>query len=52
MDNIEIKAPKSLIIKNKNDLKEKLEEGIKDTESGRVCSFDEASNEIEKILAM
>ncbi len=48
MDNKEIKAPESLIIKNKNDLREKLEEGIKDTENGRVCSFDEAFDEIKK----
>ncbi len=43
---------KDLLIKNKSDLREKLEEGIKDTESERVCSFDEVFNEIEKISEM
>lgn len=52
MDNNEIKAPESLIIKNKSDLRGKLEEGIKDSENGNVCSFDEAFTEIEKILEM
>ena len=45
------KAPKNLIIKDKKDLRKKLEEGIKDTESGRVCSLDEAFLEIDSILA-
>ena len=44
-------APKNLIIKDKKDLRKKLEEGIKDTESGRVCSLDEAFLEIDSILA-
>lgn len=52
MDNKETKAPESLIIKNKSDLREKLEEGIKDTENGRVCSFNDAFIEIEKIITM
>ena len=45
------KAPKNLIVKDKKDLREKLEEGIKDTENGRVCSLDEAFLEIDSILA-
>lgn len=52
MDNIEIKAPKSLIINNKNDLREKLKEGINDSESGNACSLNEAFTEIAKILSM
>ena len=44
-------APKNLIIKDKKDLRKKLEEGIKDTENGRVCSLDEAFLEIDSILA-
>ena len=45
------KAPKNLIVKDKKDLREKLEEGIKDTESGIVCSLDEAFLEIDSMLA-
>ena len=44
-------APKNLIIKDRVDLRNKLEEGIKDTESGKVCSIDEAFSEIDTILA-
>lgn len=44
-------APSNLIIKDKKDLRKKLEEGIKDSESGKVCSIDEAFLEVEKILA-
>ncbi len=45
------KAPKNLIVKDKKDLREKLEEGIKDTERGRVCSLDEVFLEIDSMLA-
>ena len=44
-------APKDLIIKDKADLRKKLEEGIKDTDNGSVCSLDETFSEIETILA-
>jgi len=44
-------APQDLVVKDKADLRQKLEEGIKDTESGNVCSLDEAFEEIETILA-
>ena len=44
-------APKNLIVKNKKDLREKLEEGIRDSDSGNVCSLDEAFLEIDSILA-
>ena len=40
-----------LTIKDKKDLRKKLEEGIKDTDNGKVCSVDEAFSEIETILA-
>lgn len=43
-------APQDLIIKDKEDLKKKLEEGLKDIENGNVCSLDEAFLEIEKSL--
>ena len=45
------KAPENLIIKDKKDLRAKLEEGIKDTERGNTCSLDEAFLEIDKLLA-
>ena len=44
------KAPENLIIKDKKDLRKKLEEGIEDSENGNVCSLDEAFTEIESIL--
>lgn len=44
-------APQDLVIKDKKDLRKKLEEGIRDTESGKVCSLDETFSEIETILA-
>ena len=44
-------GPKDLTIKDKNDLRKKLEEGIKDTDNGKVCSVDETFSEIETILA-
>ena len=43
-------TPKNLIIKDKDDLREKLEEGIKDTDNGKVCSIDDAFDEIETML--
>lgn len=44
------KVPEHLII-DKKDLRKKLEEGIKDSENGNVCSLDEAFVEIESALA-
>ena len=44
-------APKDLIIKDKADLRKKLEEGIKDSDNRNVCSLDETFSEIETILA-
>ena len=45
------KVPENLIIKDKKDLRKKLEEGIKDSDNGNVCSLDEAFEEIESTLA-
>ena len=39
------------IIKDKKDLRKKLEEGIKDTANGKVCSIDETFFKIEAMLA-
>ena len=44
-------APKDLIIKDKEDLKEKLLKGIEDTENGNVCTIDEAFKEVEEVLS-
>ena len=44
-------APQNLIIKDKVDLRKKIEEGIEDSNNGKVCSIDEAFAEIETILA-
>ena len=44
------KVPENLIIKDKKDLRKKLEAGIKDSENENVCSLDEAFTEIESIL--
>lgn len=44
-------APEELIIKNKEDLREKIKEGIQDTDNGNVCSIDEAFAEVKEILA-
>ena len=43
-------VPEELIIKDKNDLRKKLEEGIKDSDNGRVCSIDDAFDEIKEML--
>ena len=42
-------APKELIIKYKEDLKEKLEAGIESTEKGEVFSIEEVLEEVKKI---
>ena len=47
----DIGAPENLIIKSKEDLIEKLEEGIKDTVAGNVIGLDEVFDELEEILA-
>ena len=44
-------APQNIIIKDKVDLRKKIEEGIEDSNNGKVCSIDEAFAEIETILA-
>ena len=44
-------APERVIIKNKKDLRKKLEEGIKDSDNGNVFSVDEVFKEVDEILA-
>ena len=51
LTNIVNNRPQDLTIKDKNDLRRKLEEGIKDTDNGNVCSIDETFFEIKKVLA-
>lgn len=43
-------VPKEVVAKDKKDLREKLEEGIKDSEQGNVHSVEETFKEVEKIL--
>lgn len=42
-------APERVVIKNKKDLRKKLEEGIKDSDSGNVFSVDEVFKEVDEI---
>lgn len=43
------KAPNNLIIKDKQDLIEKLEKGIESTNKGEVYSLDEVFQEVQNI---
>ncbi|MEG1142778.1 MAG: hypothetical protein RSE41_10130 [Clostridia bacterium] len=43
-------APSDLLIKSKEDLIQKLEEGMKDTDSGNVCSLEQVFKEVNGIL--
>lgn len=43
------RAPDKLIIKDKEDLKNKLEKGIESTEKGEVYSLEEVFEEVQKI---
>lgn len=43
-------APESVIVKDEDDLKEKLQKGIEASENGKVCSVEEAFDKIEKIF--
>lgn len=43
-------APEDVVAKDMDDLRRKLEEGIEDSESGRVCSIEDAFAKVEKIL--
>lgn len=45
------KAPDDLIIKDDKDLLEKLKKGMKDTNNGKMCSVEEAFEEVTEILA-
>lgn len=42
-------APERVVIKNKKDLRKKLEEGIKDSDNGNVFSVDEVFKEVDEI---
>ena len=44
-------APEELRVKDKKDLREKLEKGLKDFEDGNVCTLEQAYLEIQKVLA-
>ena len=43
-------APKDLVVKDKKDLRKKLEEGVKDFQNGNVCSLEQAYSEVKEIL--
>lgn len=43
-------APEELIIKDKEDLAKKLQEGIEDINQGNVCSLEEAFKEVQEVL--
>lgn len=45
------KVQDNLIIKDDKDLLEKLEKGMEDTDNGKVCSIEEAYEEVKEILA-
>ena len=45
------KAQDDLIIKDDKDLLEKLKKGMEDTDNGKVCSIEEAYEEVKGILA-
>ena len=46
---LDTEAPDSVTIKNKKDLKEKLQKGLEDIKANRVYSLDEAFNKIDNI---
>lgn len=43
-------APERLVVKNKQDLREKLEAGIKDSDIGNTFSSDEVFSELDTLL--
>ncbi len=45
------KAPDNLIIKDDKNLLEKLKKGMEDTNREKVCSVEEAYEEVKEILA-
>ncbi len=46
---IDKEAPDSITIKNKKDLKEKLQKGLEDIEENKVYSLDDVFSKIENI---
>ena len=49
LSHIDSEAPERVIIKSKEDLKEKLKKGLDDIESGRVHSLDEVLEELDNM---
>jgi len=47
--NLNIDGPESVIIKSRNDLKEKLQRGLDDINENKVYSLDEVFEKIDKI---
>lgn len=47
--NVNIDGPESVIIKSKNDLKEKLQKGLDDINENKVYTLDEVFEKIDKI---
>lgn len=47
--NVNIDGPESVIIKSKNDLKEKLQKGLDDINENKVYSLEEVFEKIDKI---
>ncbi len=45
------KAPENLIIKDDKDLLNKLQKGMKDSNEGKICSVEEAFEEVQEILS-
>ena len=43
-------VPESIIVKDEDDLREKLQKGIEASENGKVSSVEETFDKIEKIL--
>ena len=43
-------VPESVTVKDKKDLRKKLEKGIEDSNNGNVCSIEEAFAEVDEIL--
>lgn len=49
VSHLDQKAPDSIIIKSKKDLKEKLQKGLKDIKDNKIYSLDEVFNNLDNI---
>ena len=49
LSHIEKEAPDGVVIKNKKDLKEKLQKGIDDINANKVCSLEEVFEKIDNL---